>query len=232
MTKPKSFLRQFFTHWGLWALMTLAVCAFALTLARIDAAKASHLAEEGADAQATVTGLNMTSTRSNNRTQRHFEVTVSFTVDGISHEGAQTVSEAFYRSLKTRDIIPVRYWTHDPSLTEIEPGHRANEALIGEVVAGVAAVLTLIFATLGWRWASAARWMVQNGVAREVTVTRLASFWSNFCATSFYRAVWQDTKGETRSRLHLIKHLPGVGKTTTILTDPAGLRPSLWAGDL
>ena len=232
MTKRKSFLRQFFTHWGLWALMTLAAFAFALAISRIDAAKAIHLTEEGADAQATVTGLNMTTTRSNNRTQHHFEVTFSFTFDGVAHEGQQTVSEAFYRSLKTRDIIPLRYWTRDPSLTEIEPGNRATQALIGQVVAGFAAVLTLIFATLGWRWATAARWMVQNGTARDVTVTRLAASWLNAGKNSYFRAVWQDAKGEGRSRQHRIKRIPGVGTTITILTDPAGLRPSLWDGDL
>ena len=232
MTKRKSFLRQFFTHWGLWALLTLAACAFALSIARIDAAKASHLAGEGADAQATVTGLNMTSNRSNNRTQHHFEVTFSFTVDGVAHEGQQTVSEDFYRALKTRDVIPVRYWTQDPSLTEIEPGHRASQALIGQIVAGVAAALTLILATLGWRWASAARWMVRNGIAREVTITRLAGSWLNVGKNSYYRAVWQEANGEGSSRLHRIKHVPGVGTTVSILTDPAGLRPSLWDGDL
>lgn len=232
MTRRKSFLRQFFTHWGLAALMALAACAFALTMARIDAAKASHLAEEGADAQATVTGLNMTTTRSNNRTQHHFEVTFSFTVNGTTHEGKQIVSEAFYRALKTRDIIPVRYWTQDPSLTEIEPGHRATQALIGQGVGAVAGLLTLIFATLGWRWASAARWMVRNGVERQVTVTRLAGFGSLIGTAPWYRAVWSEPKGEGRSRLHRRKAIPGVGTQITILTDPAGLRSSLWAGDL
>ena len=232
MTKRKSFLRQFFNYWGLWALMALAATAFAVTMARVDATNAARLATEGADAQATVTGLNMTTTRSNNRTQHHYEVSFSFTVDGTTHEGKKIVSEAFYRALKTRDIIPVRYWTQDPSLTEVEPGLRATQARIGRIVAGVAAVVTLIFATLGWRWAAAARWMVRHGIPRETTVTRLAGSWFNVGKNSYYRAVWQDAQGETRSRRHRIKRIPGVGTKVTILTDPAGLRPSLWEGDL
>lgn len=116
-----------------------------------------------------------------------------FVANGAQFDGRQVVYEAFFRSHRTRD----------PTLTEIEPGHRANQTLIGEVVAAIAAGLTLLFATLGWRWASAARWMACNGVAQEeVTVTRLAGLWSN------------------------------VGATTAILTDPTGQRPNLWAGDL
>lgn len=232
MTRRKSFLRQFFTYWGLWALVALAAAAFALNIAWIDATSAARLAKEGADAQATVIGLNMTSTRSNNRTQHHYEVTYQFTVDGAAQEGQKIVSEAFYRGLKTGDIIPVRYWTRDPGLTEIEPGFHARQALIGQIVATVAAVLTLIFATLGWRWAARARWMVRNGIQVEVTVTRLAGSWFNFGKNSYYRATWADPRGEGRSRLHRGKHLPGVGTTITVLTDLAGLRASLWEGDL
>lgn len=232
MSKSKSFLRQFFTPWGLYALLTLAVAAFALTLARIDATSAAHLAEEGAEVQGTVTSLNIATTRSNNSTQHHYEVGFSFMANGTVFLDKDSVSEDFYRSLRTGDTLPVRYWTRDPGLTEIEPGHRASQALIGQVVAAVAALLTLIFATLGGRWAAAARWMARNGSAREVTVTRLAGSWFNFGKNSYYRATWQDANGEGRSRLHRSKSLPGVGTTTTILTDPAGLRPSLWAGDL
>lgn len=232
MTRRKSFLRQFFTQWGLWALMAFAACAFAMTLARIEAASVRHLADEGADALATVTGLNMTATRSNNRTQHHFEVSFQFTIDGQTHDGKQIVSEDFYRSLKTRDRIPVRYWTRDPGLTEIEPGHRANEVLISQIAAGVAGALTLIFAALGWRWAAAARWMARNGVSREVSVTGLTGLWGSFGTTGYFRAVWSEAGGQGSTRLHRIKRLPGVGTTITILADPAGQRPSLWEGDL
>lgn len=232
MTGRKSFLRQFFTLWGLGALMALAACAFAVTVAHIDSAKARRLAEEGADAQAKVTGLTMTSTRTDNRTRHHFEVTFTFTVDGTAHEVKRIVSESLYRSLRTGDQIPVRYWTADPTLAEIEPGFHAGQAMIGQIVAGVAGVLALIFAALGWRWASAARWMARNGVAREVKVTRLAGFGALFGSAPYYRVVWQDDQGEGRSRPHRIKLLPGAGTTTTILTDPAGRRRSLWEGDL
>lgn len=233
MTKPKSFLRQFFAPWGLWALMTLAACAFSLTLARIEAANVRHLADEGAEAMATVTGLNMTTTRSNNRTQHHFEVSFQFTVDGQTHDGKQIVSEDFFRRLKTRDQIPVRYWTRDLSLTEIEPGNRAVDVLIGQIVAGVAGALTLIFAALGWRWAHAASWMVRNGAPREGTVTRLVGHWfTTFGKMAYLRAHWSLPGGEGRSRLHSLKTLPKVGSTITVLVDPQGRRPGIWDGDL
>ncbi len=134
--------------------------------------------------------------------QHYIEAGFHFVANGARFDGRQIVSEAFFHSHRTGDTITIRNWTRDPTLTEIEPGHRANQTLIGEVVATIAAGLTLLFATLGWRWASAARWMACNGVAQEVTVTRLAGLWSN------------------------------VGTMTTILTDPTGQHPSLWAGDL
>lgn len=233
MTKGKSFLRQVFNTWGLWALMTLAASIFALTMAHFDGQSARRLAQEGADAEAMVTSLTQTSTRSNNRTQHHFQIGFSFKAGDHPHDATQIISEALYRSLRTGDRIVVRYWTRDPSLVEAEPGHHASQALIGQIVAGVALVLTVGLAGLGWRWASKARWMVRNGVERPATVTRLIGSRFNFGKTGYHRAEWRDEAGVIgQSRLNRSKHLPGAGTPITILTDPSGIRPAIWEGDL
>lgn len=118
-------------------------------------------------------------------------------------------------------------------MLEIEPGNAAFLALVGQIGAGVAGVIMLILARLGYRRAAAAVWMARHGVERQVTVTVHVDTNVQINNRSQFRATWTEANGrggQTRLRRH--EDLPAIGSQITILIDPEGRRDSLWKDDL
>lgn len=233
MIRHKSFLRQFLGYWGGWALVSLAICGLFAVMDYTSSVSARHLAEEGVDAKATITSLRVTTSTRRLHTRYHFHVGLSFAASGKFIQIQETVSGSFYESLQVGQVIPIRYWSRDPTLLEVQPGGFAGQAKSGFYLALFSAALALFFAGLGFRWAYATRWMLQNGVERQVTVIALVDAPFSSGKHKRYELTWREPTGELAgSRYHPLSDLPDVGEEITILTDPSGRRASIWLRDL
>lgn len=234
MSPRKSFLRQFLSPWGWWVLVAVLVTLGCLAIARSGALTAERLDREGADATAEVTGVRHTQSRDSDGDIDHdYEVTYRFVVNGQTFEKQVDVAHGFYINVRDGDLLPVRYWINDPTLSEIEPGSAAFQALFGQIATGVFGLVALVLARLGWRRARAAAWMNRHGVARQVTVKALVDTSVKVNKTPRFRATWQESDGREGSTwMARLDRLPTVGSQITILTDPEGRRASIWEGDL
>jgi hypothetical protein len=234
MPQRKSFLRQFLSPWGWPTLIAVVVTMICLAIAQSGARSAERLATEGVDATAKVTDLRRTSSRdSDGRTDYDYEVAYRFEVEGRPYERRVDVSYDFYVKIGNGDILPVRYWSKDPSLSEIEPGSAASQALFGQIATGVSGLVALILGRLGWRRARSAAWMNRHGVARQVTVKGLVDTKVSVNKTPRFRVTWQESDGrEVATWMARLDRLPTVGTQITVLADPEGRRDSIWEGDL
>ena len=234
MTQPKSFLRQFLSPWGWAALAALVGALLSLALAQWGAETARRLAEEGVDTTAEILTTRITSHRDSDGDTRHdYEVTFRFAVDGALREDYEMVSQSYYFSVARGDVVPLRYWRQDPSVSELEPGTAATNALIGQIATGITGVATLILGWLGWSRAAAAAWMHRHGVERRVTVTGHVDTSVKVNNVPRWRATWIEADGRPgRTRMARKEALPEVGSQITILVDPNARRPSMWQGDL
>ena len=234
MPNRKSFLRQFLSPWGWWFLVAVTVTLICLAIAQSGARSAERLAKEGVDASAEVTDVRRTSSRdSDGDIDYDYEVAYRFMVDGRPYERRVDVAYDFYLKIGHGDIVPVRYWSKDPSLSEIEPGSAAFQALFGQIATGVSGLVALILGRLGWRRARAAAWMNRHGVARQATVKGLVDTKVSVNKTPRFRATWQESDGREGSTwMARLDRLPTVGSQITILSDPEGRRDSIWEGDL
>lgn len=234
MSPRKSFLRQFLNPWGWWVLAAVLVTLVCLAIAQSGARSAERLAKEGVDATAEVTDVRRTSSRdSDGNIDYDYEVTYRFVVNGQTFEKQVDVAYDFYLRIGQGDILPVRYWSKDPSLSEIEPGSAAFQALFGQIATGVSGLVALILGRLGWRRARAAAWMNRHGVPRQVTVRGLVDTKVSVNKSPRFRATWQESGGrEGATWMARLDRLPTVGSQITILADPEGRRASIWEGDL
>lgn len=233
MPERKSFFRQFLGSWGTATLYSLGFCILAIAMDYSDSLSAKRLAEEGAEAQATVTSLYVTTSHRRHSTNYHYHVGLSLWAGFRNVLTEKSVSEEFYNTLRTGKVIPIWYWTKDPTLLETRRGSFAEATEVEFFLALFAAALTLLFAGLGGHWAYCARWMVRNGVERQVIVTAHVDGLFSYGKNKRYQLAWREPSGTlAASRLHPPADLPDVGETITVLTDPAGRRASIWEGDL
>jgi hypothetical protein len=230
MQRQKSFTRHFFGIWGWLALGSLAVLAVFVTLAVIGARNLDRLANAGADTTAIVTDKRR-STDSDGGTD--YLVRYRFKVAGETIEDRQDVSFLFYQTLAEGDEVPVRYWTADPTLSEIEPGDASAMAWIGKIGAAVTALSALIFGRLAWKRAAHATWMGRHGVRRQVTVTGHQTTNVEINDVRQWQATWVEADGrEGATRMANREKLPAEASQITILIDPEHRRDSIWEGDL
>jgi len=234
MIKHRSFLSQFLMPWGWAALGAALMMAIFVTITSFGVATAKRLTDEGADATAFVTDKRRIQNRdSDGDIDYDYEVSFSFTVDGKTYDDSRNVSHGFYLKVTTGDRVPVRYWTKDMSVLEIEPGSAEFQALLGKIASAVSAGAVLILARLGWRRAAAGAWMVRYGVERQVGVTGHVDTKVKVNNVRRYRATWKEADGrEGTTRMRRQEDLPTVGGKITILVDPRGQRDSVWKDDL
>lgn len=232
MPQRKSFIRQFFDNGGIWAVLFLGACIFATVLGFRDSLSDRRLAKDGVEAQATVMSLYETISHTGRGTNHRYHVGVSFVAGQETVLAEQTVSQNFYGSMRTGMVIPIRYWTGDPTLIEVQPGSFAEHARQLYFMAIVAALLTLPFGVPAGLWALSTRWMVRNGVQHRVEVAAHVECPIPIQARK-WQLVWRESSGvRTTSRFRYLADLPPVGAQIIILTDPSGQRPSIWKRDL
>ncbi len=230
MPRPKSFVRHFF---GLLGWLAAGATALALIMGMIGQSgfrNAQRLEVEGAEAPALVTDKRISTDSDGDRS--HF-VRYEFTVGSDTFEDRQDVSAGFYRSLQEGDTVPVRYWTGDPTLSEIEPGAAASVGLIGSIIAAAFAILALIFGRLDWKRAAHATWMARHGVRRLVTIIDHKATNVSINEVPQWRATWHEADGrEGETRMAPREDLPAAGSQIWILVDPDHRHASVWEKDV
>jgi hypothetical protein len=230
MQRQKSFTAHFFGLWGWLALGSLALGGVFVSLAVIGSRNADRLTNEGADATALVTDTRRTS---DGEGGTDYTIRYRFTVNGETIEDRQDVSFLFFQSVSEGEKIPVRYWTGDPMVSEVQRGDAASMGLIGKIGTAISAVIALIFARIAWKRAAHATWMARHGVRRQVTV--LAHQMTNVEINDIrqWKATWREADGrDGATRMANADRLPAEGSQITILVDPEHRRDSIWEGDL
>ena len=232
MPRRKSFLRQFFDGGGIWALPLLSCFILLAFLGLSESLSGRRLAEEGVEAQATVISLYETKRRSGRGTNHLYHVGVRFVAGQETVLAEKTVPKRFYGGMRTGMVIPILYWTGDPTLIEVQPGSFRDDARQHFFMAIVAAAIALAVGGFALHRTRYARWMIRNGVKRRVTVE--AHVECPIPAQSKkWQLVWREPSGtRAESRFHYFPDLPAVGSTIVILTDPSGRRASIWLRDL
>lgn len=230
MQRQKSFTRHFLGLWGWLALGTVALGGVFVALAVIGTRNADRLTNEGADATALVTDARRTS---DGEGGTDYSVRYRFRVNGETVEDRQDVSFLFYQRVSEGDEIPVRYWTGDPSVSEIERGDAASMGWIGKIGTAITAALAFVFARLAWKRAAHATWMARHGVRRQVTVQAHQMTNVEINEIRQWKATWVEADGRTgATRMANADKLPAEGSQITILVDPEHHRDSIWEGDL
>jgi hypothetical protein len=230
MQRHKSFARHFFGLWGWLALGAFGLVAVFAVLAFFGSRSAVRLDREGADAIARVTDMRRLGDGDGGT---DYAIRYSFTVGDETIEDRQLVSLLFYQGVNEGDTLPVRYWTGDPSLSEIEPGAASSMGRIGMIGATVSGLVALALGRRAWSRASYATWMGRNGFRRQVTVAAHRVTNVRINDVQQWQATWQEADGrEGASRMADQHKLPAVGSQITILVDPDGRRESLWEGDV
>lgn len=232
MKQRKSFFRQFLDHQGHWALFAVLIMVWMIVWAFSDSLSARRLTKDGAEAQATVMSLREKTTHIGRGTQHFYYVRVNFVAGDTAVLAEKSVPESFYRSMRTGMVIPILYWTGDPTLIEVQPGSFAKDAKKHLVFALIATAATLLVGGFAFHRTRYARWMIRNGVRRRAKVEAHVE-----CPipvqSKKWQLVWRDPSGtRAESRFHYFPDLPAVGSTVVILTDPSGRRASIWLRDL
>ena len=87
---------------------------------------AARLERDGAETFANVMALEKTT----GENPRHL-VSYAFMANGTWFEGQTEVPEDMFERLQVEDRVPIRYWSEDPALAEIEPDMSASEFWAG-----------------------------------------------------------------------------------------------------
>jgi len=230
MQRQKSFTRHFFGLWGWLALGAAGVTAVFMALAYFGSRTADRLATEGAETSATVTDKRRTSDSDGGT---DYTIRYSFDLGAEVIEDRQDVSLGFYNRVQEGDQIPVRYWTGDPSVSEVEAGEAATTGLIGKIGTALSGIFALIFGRLAWRRASHATWLARHGFRRQVTIADHQETNVTINDTRQWKATWREADGrEGATRMARRDNLPEIGSQISILIDPENRRASMWEGDL
>ena len=230
MQRQKSFTRHFLGLWGGLAVGAAALSIFLALVGQSGSRTADRLTNQGADTEATVTDKRR-STDSDGDTQ--YFVRYAFIVAGETLEDRQDVSFDLFQRLREGDRIPVRYWTGDPTVSEIERGAAETVATFGKAGAIIASLIALVLGRIGWKRAAHATWMGRHGIHRQVTVETHQLTNVEINDVPQWKATWREADGRTgATRMARRDLLPEVGSPITILVDPEGHRDSMWEGDL
>jgi hypothetical protein len=230
MRRQRSFLRVLFSQEDfLGGLLFFAVgSVFFLLAFGPDLLNAKRLSADGFDTFANVMALEVDDAGEKAR----YLVQAAFLVDGEWSETTSATSRAFFDTLQVEDRIPVRYWSRNPEIVEVEPGSiqlRQHEAILG-----FGTLLLILAATsiLPFRQTVRVIWLSRYGVPMQTEVTGHADG-SSPDGPPRWKATWIEPDGGTGSTRALPgDKVPEIGSLITVLTDPTGKRESLWEGDL
>jgi len=234
MRRPKSFLRLCFGPAG-WGAAFCALFLVSSLVVTMNASRtAARLDAEGATETATITGMDVAPRRPGMRPRGdRYTVSYAFPVGAASQTGSQTVSGSFFRAHAVGDEVPVRYWTQDPALSEIELGEAAYVSQAGIVICLLAALGALGLGRSAWRHAVAASWVARKGQRHRVRILDHEPALFRVNGALLWRATWRAPDGTPGASLrHRKSALPPVGAEVTILVDPGGRHPSQWEADV
>jgi hypothetical protein len=187
---------------------------------------AGRLERDGAETSANVMALEKTT----GEHPRHL-VSYAFQANGTWFEGQTEVPEDMFKRLRVEDRVPIRYWSKDPALTEIEPDMRESEFWGGMLLRGLILACVLPFLIYGIWHAVRVRWLVRNGVPIEAEVLEIVQA-SKDDEPLAWKARWIGPGGQTGlTEKQPALRTPPVGSVITILTDPTGRRGCVWDGD-
>ncbi len=163
------------------------------------------------------------------------EATVRFTVDGKEIVAGARISQKSYETLKTGDVVQIRYASDDPRLIEVDAGINRKIALILGGVALASLGLFIFVFRKSWRFARNAI-AVRNGGKRslvKVTEHQAPMFVNQKKPTT--RLVWLDGRGMECKSLEITKEAARsyrVGREIAIYELPNSNLDSFWEGDL
>ena len=237
-TGPMPFWRLLLRGWG-WLIVIAVPVVLILGGKVVHTGYASlRLALDGGVAEAWVTSKTLRDPDGDSRTEndrRIHRLAYRFSVDGIEHTGAATVSRAFWSAAPRDTPLPLRYVRSAPRINEIEPGAIASD------LRWSAMGLVLVLLVVGpvwrrrWRIASDMVWVRDHGEARPATVIDHVSTGIQVNDRSTYRLVWKDENGATgRTSLvgkPMLTHFP-VGSEITLYFDPVDGRPPVWQAEV
>lgn len=229
MTKQPSFLKHFFGVFGWLALGALTFGLIFGTVGYFLSRTAERLANDGVTATATITNKR----RVTDDDDTDYEITYTFPFGQEEVQDRQDVSYSFYGDVSVGDALPVRYWSKDPSVSEIEEGATAQTGMVFRYLGYAFGVVGLLLAHVANRRAQAALWMARHGMRREVVITGHEATSVTINDQPQWKAKWLEPDGrEGASRMRLRERLPEVGARIMVLIDPEHRRPSLWEEDL
>lgn len=233
MHQPKSFFRLFFDRSGWGALLCGLFLLSSVFVTANAVGTAYRLQAEGESQTATITAMMVNPPwEGPRRWDRHW-VSYSFVVGQTTHQGQESVSRDFFRSHSVGDRVPVRYWTLDPNLSEVELGEAAFVSKAGFVICLVAALSAFGLGRHAWRYAVEAAWMARNGERHPAWILDHVQTSPILFGSPLWRATWQapdGTVGVSQGRRK--SALPAIGREVTILVDPERRRPSRLEADL
>lgn len=153
------------------------------------------------------------------------------TVDGTSENGIQSVSKAFFDSVKKDGRYPVRYLLSDATTSEIEIGRGAK---IGAQLLQFAALLFAV--GLGgmaiWiRRAKAKITLRDSGEIRHAEVMAHDLIERKNAKAKYGRATWREGGNTGQTGALPVNSLPQVGQMITLYTAPSG-KPAIWEGEV
>ncbi|MFM7336370.1 MAG: DUF3592 domain-containing protein [Tabrizicola sp.] len=229
-TLPAALLRLF----GWSALIALLFAGMGVGLAIGAGKKAAHMRDAGATAEAVVVALTENHRRSGRHSLSHsYEVTYRFQAGSSTYTATGSLPRDQFLALEEGDRLPVRYWTTDPSESEIDFGDAQSDSWVGVVMAAAGSVATLVLGRLASREASEAAWMARHARRHAAEITGHVRTSIRINGFPLWRAEWRNADGTTgTSACRFSAALPRVGTTVTVVTDPEGRRPGRLQSDI
>jgi hypothetical protein len=198
-----------------------------------DTEHAEMLKVYGSDAIATVFDKEAVVTSNGETTETYYYVDYSFTVrDGESYEAFDSVTFDFFDLIRIGQTTPVRYVSHDPSISQIDAAMSAENIFASKLAIGILSLIsTGLFVWVIWHFSSASR-AARLGVIRKTFVTgHLNTSIKNGTVTVLE---WNNANGEyTKSGTITIAQMRAnpIGSEITVYDDPKTGR-SWWEEEL
>ncbi|NNU81352.1 hypothetical protein HMH01_12980 [Halovulum dunhuangense] len=205
-------------------------------IAMFEGRKIERLEREGADTTAVVTGKRIEETRDSDGDRRYsYHVDFDFGHETRSYSGSEAVSIGFYNAVNAGDTLPLRVWSVDPTVNELEPGSTAQAVLIGKILSVIGLVGGGLWFERVWRRARAAIRVRETGERRTAEVFAHEDARMKKNRVRYHRLVWRDEKHDTGKSLpmaeaRIVQFPPGT--QVHVYADPAGRLAPVWEGDV
>lgn len=235
-SQPRSRMHLFLRGLGWLAIVPLLIALVTGAIALFEGRKAERLRDSGTMAEAVITGkeVKVSYNSEGNRTTT-FYLSFRFAHLTGTMTDTRSVGRRFFNRQSVGDETPVRYWTVDPSVNEIEPGSTRRTLWITKIISAVTLSGGGLWSYLAWAKAGRLIWLRDHGERRKATVTEHFRTKVRVNNRPRYRLVWRDSEGlEGRSFMMPHGGLEGfpTGTELAVFVDPGGRLPPVWEGDV